>query len=127
MVRTPRPDRPGHRVRADPPADQQLRERDLSSVKHALALVALTSTAVADPTSGVDGALFRSSYDANGVFAVEGARLMPKRDLSLKMLVGYAQSPIDVAVPGIGDDSDDSILQYVATLDMAFGMTLTDR
>ena len=94
----------------------------------ALVLLAVTAgSASADPTSGVDGALFRSSYDANGVFAVEGARLMPKRDLSLKMLVNYARSPIDIAVPGIGDDGDDPVLQYVATVDMAFGMTLTDR
>ena len=87
--------------------------------------------ASADPTSGIDGALFRSSYDANGVFAVEGARLLPKRDLSLKLLVGYAKSPIRVAVPGIGgalaDTGDDRILDYLVTLDMAFGMTLTDR
>ena len=99
----------------------------MRSLKHALALVVLTSTAVADPTSGVDGALFRSSYDANGVFAVEGARLMPKRDLSFKVLAGYSRSPIDLAVPGIGDDGADPVLRYVATLDMAFGMTLTDR
>ena len=89
--------------------------------------VVLSGSAAADPTSGVDGALFRSSYDANGVFAIEGARLMPKRDLSLKILLGYAISPVDVAVPGIGDGGDDAILKYIATLDMAFGMTLTDR
>ena len=99
----------------------------MRSLKHALALLVVTSTAVADPTSGVDGALFRSSYDANGVFAVEGARLMPKRDLSFKVLAGYARSPIALAVPGIGDDGEDPVLRYVATLDMAFGMTLTER
>jgi outer membrane protein OmpA-like peptidoglycan-associated protein len=97
-------------------------------VKRALAIIAvLSGPAAADSTSGVDGALFRSSYDANGIFAVEGARLMPKRDFSLKLLAGYAQSPVDVAVPGIGADGDDAILKYVATMDMAFGMTLTDR
>ncbi len=98
-----------------------------------LGLVALTLTstvAAADPTSGIDSALFRSSYDANGVFSVEGARLMPKHDLSFKVLLGYAKSPIDVGVPGIGaagDTSRDRILDYIVTLDMAFGMTLTDR
>jgi hypothetical protein len=56
-------------------------------IRSALLLCALAATAAAEPTSGVDGALFRSSYDAGGVFAVEGARLMPKRDLSLKVLV----------------------------------------
>jgi outer membrane protein OmpA-like peptidoglycan-associated protein len=98
-------------------------------VKHRLLVLSgfLASAAHAEPTSGVDGALFRSAYDANGIFAVEGARLMPKRDLSLRLLVGYARSPVDVAVPGIGDDGDDAILQYVATIDMAFGITLTDR
>ncbi|HLL23698.1 MAG TPA: OmpA family protein, partial [Kofleriaceae bacterium] len=90
-------------------------------------LVVLAGAAAADSTSGVDGALFRSSYDANGIFALEGARLMPKRDLSLKVLGGYGQSPVDLAVPGIGDVGDDSVLKYVATLDLTFGMTLTDR
>ncbi|MDQ3338704.1 MAG: OmpA family protein [Myxococcota bacterium] len=97
-------------------------------MKRALAIIAvLSGPAAADPTSGVDGALFRSSYDANGIFAVEGARLMPKRDLSLKILGGYAKSPVDIAVPGIGSAGEDPILKYVATLDMAFGMTLTER
>ncbi|MEJ7604196.1 MAG: hypothetical protein WKG01_40400, partial [Kofleriaceae bacterium] len=91
------------------------------------AVVAAGTTARADVTSGIDSALFRSSYDANGVFAVEGARLMPKRDLSMKLLVGYARSPIDLAVPGIGDGSSDRILDYLVTVDMAFGITLANR
>ena len=82
----------------------------------------------ADSTSGVDGALFRSSYDAGGVFAVEGARLLPLHDLSLKMLVGYARAPIAAAVPGIGGDaSSDRILDHLVTLDLAFGMTVARR
>jgi outer membrane protein OmpA-like peptidoglycan-associated protein len=92
-----------------------------------IVVAVLASTAAADSTSGVDGALFRSSYDSNGVFGVEGARLLPKHDLSFKVLTGYAKSPIDTAVPGIGDGSSDRILDYLVTLDMAFGMTLTDR
>src|SRR5574337_191043 len=83
--------------------------------------------AAADPTAGVDGALFRSSYDNGGLFGIEGARLMPKRDLSLKLLVGYGQAPLKLAVPGIGDASKDKVLDYLVTLDMAFGMTLSDR
>ncbi len=94
-------------------------------------VLAGAATAAAEPTSGVDGVLFRSSYDTGGVFAVEGARLMPKRDLSFKVLLGYAQSPLDLAVPGIGnamgDTSKDRILDYVVTLDIAFGMSLTDK
>jgi outer membrane protein OmpA-like peptidoglycan-associated protein len=99
----------------------------------ALGLAALASAppaARADSTSGIDAALFRSSYDAGGVFAVEGARLAPPRDLSLKLLVGYARSPIDIAVPGIGgatDEGRDRILDYLVTIDMALGMTLTRR
>jgi OmpA family/Thrombospondin type 3 repeat len=89
------------------------------------------SVAHADPTSGVDGALWRPSYDTNGIFGVEGARLMAVRDLAFKLLGSYAKSPIDVAVPGIGpaagDTGKDPILDYVATLDMTFGMTITDR
>ncbi|MFT3696232.1 MAG: OmpA family protein [Kofleriaceae bacterium] len=84
-------------------------------------------TASADPTSGVDAALWRPSYDTNGIFAIEGARLMPVRDISFKLFAGYAGSPIDVAVPGIGDGAADQILKYDAQLDLAFGMTVTDR
>ncbi|HEY0255695.1 MAG TPA: hypothetical protein VGC41_29400, partial [Kofleriaceae bacterium] len=90
-------------------------------------VVALVGSAAADPTSGVDAALWRPSYDTNGIFAVEGARLMPVRDLSFKLFAGYAQAPIDISVPGIGDSSADHILKYAAQFDMTFGMTITDR
>ena len=98
-----------------------------SVIRSLAAVIALGGMARADVTSGIDSALFRSSYDANGVFAVEGARLMPKRDLSLKLLVGYARSPIDLAVPGIGDGASDRILDYLVTVDMALGVTITNR
>jgi hypothetical protein len=94
------------------------------------ALFALAAGAMADSTSGVDVALFRSSYDANGVFTLEGARLMPKRDLSFKLMTGYSASPIDLAVPGIGgtaNTGEESILDYIVTIDMAFGMSITDK
>lgn len=94
------------------------------------ALVALARIAVADSTSGVDVALFRSSYDTNGVFTLEGARLMPKRDLSFKAVTGYSASPLDVSVPGIGGMANtgaESVLDYVVTLDMTFGMSITDK
>ncbi|HRE03745.1 MAG TPA: hypothetical protein PLV68_20790, partial [Ilumatobacteraceae bacterium] len=84
----------------------------------------------ANPTAGVDVALFRASYDTGGIFSLEGARLMPKRDISWKMLLSYAKSPVDVAVPGIGgadDTSADSILDYLAIVDIAFGMALSER
>jgi len=90
-------------------------------------VLASTSIAAADPTAGVDTTLFRVSYDANGLFALEGARLLPKRDMSFKLFGGYAPSPLDAAIPGIGDTGNDRILDFAATIDMAFGMTLTDN
>ena len=90
-------------------------------------VIATSAAASAEPTSGVDGALFRSSYDSEGVFSLEGARLMPRHDVSFKLLVSYARAPLSLAVPGIGDAGDDRILNYLVTLDMAFGMSLTDR
>jgi OmpA family len=93
----------------------------------ATALASLGGSAMADPTAGVDSALFRSSYDTSGVFSLEGARLMPTRDISWKVLLSYAKSPMNVAVPGIGDSGDDPVLDYLGVVDMAFGMTLSDR
>ena len=96
----------------------------------ASALLALTTIAAADSTSGIDVALSRSSYDTNGVFTLEGARLMPKRDLSFKFVTGYSASPLDVAVPGIGgmaNAGEESILDFIVTLDMTFGMSVTDK
>jgi hypothetical protein len=59
----------------------------MRTTKLTVGLVLVTTvTAAAEPTSGVDSALFRSSYDAGGVFAVEGARLAPPGDLSFKAL-----------------------------------------
>jgi outer membrane protein OmpA-like peptidoglycan-associated protein len=96
-----------------------------------VAVAALGGVAAADSTSGVDVALYRSSYDTNGVFTLEGARLMPKRDLSFKFITGYAASPLDVAVPGIGgmpgNTGEESVLDYVLTLDMTFGMSITEK
>jgi flagellar motor protein MotB len=96
-----------------------------------LALAGLAAPAAADPSGGVDTALFRQSYDTGGVFTLEGARLMPVRDLSWKVLTTYAQSPLDVAVPGIGamagDANPDSVLDYLVTIDMAFGLTVRER
>src|SRR6185503_5055346 len=102
---------------------------DMRRLKLALVSCALiASTAHADPTSGIDSALFRPSYDTGGVLGVEGARLMPKRDLSLKVHFGYAKSPLDVSVPGIGgmgNTDTESVLDYLMTLDMTFGMSIT--
>jgi outer membrane protein OmpA-like peptidoglycan-associated protein len=95
-----------------------------------LALVA-SHPAAADPTSGVDSALFRSSYDNGGVFALEGARLAPKGDIAFKLLAGLGRAPLKLSVPGIGtgagDTGADRVLDYVATFDMAFALSLSDR
>ena len=93
----------------------------------ALLLVGAIAPAAADPASGVDAALFRPSYDTSGLFSLEGARLPPRRDLSWKMWLSYAQHPFDLAVPGIGDGGVDHVLGYDVTLDLAFGFTVSDR
>ena len=101
--------------------------------RHAIAAAALAIAAApahADPTSGVDAVLFRPSYDPNGVFSLEGARLLPVHDFSFKLFAGYTPDPINAVVPGIGSVNNtnvDHILKYVAQLDMAFAFTLADR
>ena len=93
--------------------------------------VAMAGVAQADSTGGVDSVMFRQSFDTSGVYMLDGARLMPVRDISWKVLVSYAQSPLDVAVPGIGmgmgDTGRDSVLGTTANVDMAFAMTLSKR
>ena len=97
----------------------------------ALAVSALFPAVVrAEPTGGVDSALFRPSYDGSGVFSLEGARLATKRDISWKLMLGFAKGPLDVTVPGIGDVDGvdvDNILDYTLTLDMAFGFSVTKK
>ncbi len=95
-----------------------------------MACVLVAGSAHADPTSGIDAALFRQSYDTGGIFAVEGARLMPRRDISFKIMLGYGKAPINAAVPGVGpaenDTGKDAVLHDLTILDLAFGMSLTD-
>ena len=98
-----------------------------SLIAPVLALGLFGAVARADPTSGVDAALFRSSYDPNGLYAVEGARLLPAHDLAFKLLMGLGTSPIQANLPGIGDAKADKILGPIGTVDMAFGMSLSDR
>ncbi|HVV88686.1 MAG TPA: OmpA family protein [Kofleriaceae bacterium] len=81
----------------------------------------------ADPSSGVDAALFRPSYDTSGLFSLEGARLPTRRDLSWKMWLSYADHPFDLKVPGIGGDGTDHVLRWDVTLDFAFGFTVSER
>ena len=93
----------------------------------ALATLAASGPAAADPAAGVDNALWRPSYDTSGVLTLEGARLPPVHDLSWKMLMSYAHRPFQLAVPGIGDGGDDPVLSYSATLDLAFGFVASER
>ncbi len=100
-----------------------------SGVTSAGLLLAATP-ARADSTSGVDAVLFRPSVDGTGVWSLEGARIMPRRDLSWRLWVGFAQQPLSLAVPGIGGAGDtnvDSVLDRVITINMAFGFALTPK
>ncbi|MCE9574630.1 MAG: OmpA family protein [Deltaproteobacteria bacterium] len=106
--------------------------RTPSLVAAAAALgVALAGSARADNSSGVDSALFRPTIDTTGVFSLDGARPMPRRDLVWKILLGYAQQPFAAPVPGIGgvsgDTGSDAILDYAATLDFTFALALSQR
>jgi hypothetical protein len=94
-----------------------------------LLVAALGGVAAAEPSpaAGVDSALFRPSFDGSGVLSLEGARQPVKHDLSWKLWMGYGKGPFDVAVPGIGADSKDAVLDYLVTLDMAFGMVVSDK
>ncbi len=92
-----------------------------------LLALALVPPAYADQSSGVDAALFRPSYDNGGVFSLEGARLGPKRDISMKMLLGFAKGPLDVTVPGIGDGDVDNVLDFTLTLDTTIGFVVSKR
>ncbi len=107
--------------------------RSPSFVAAAAALgAALAGSARADNSSGVDSALFRPTIDTSGVFSLDGARPLPRRDLVWKVLFGYAQQPFSAPVPGIGPDGaadigSDAILDYAATLDFTFALALTQR
>jgi hypothetical protein len=103
----------------------------LKSAILALGVLLCAGRAAADPSSGIDSALFRNSYDANGIFALEGARLMAVHDISFKLDLSYGHAPLTLAVPGIGkaagDTSKDRVLKYLGTIDMTFGMTVAER
>lgn len=94
-------------------------------------LASASASANADSTSGVDVALFRTAFDDGGIFALEGARLAPSRQLSWKVATSYARSPLDVAVPGIGDGAGDlatdSVLRHLFIVEMALAMSLGER
>ncbi len=85
------------------------------------------TVARAEPSGGVDAVLFRPSYDTSGVFSLEGARLPTRRDLTWKMMMGFAKNPLNLSVPGIRNGAESSILDYTLTLDMAFGFTVSKR
>ena len=87
----------------------------MRSLLAATLLLAAVAPAAADPSSGVDAALFRPSYDTGGLFSLEGARLPAPRDLSWKMWLSYARKPFDLAVPGILFDGEEMQLTQLVT------------
>src|SRR5690349_16380813 len=107
--------------------------KNLASGLLATGILLAGGVALGDPHSGVDSALFRPSVDTSGVFSLEGARPMAKRDLSWKFLFGFAQKPFEVAVPGIGgsdprtDTGKDVVLDYNITADIAFGFQVASK
>ena len=77
-------------------------------------------------------ALFRASYDTERHLRASRARgCCRSTTCRSRSWSATRKSPLDVAVPGIGaaagDTARTAILDYVVTLDMAFGMSLTDR
>jgi len=103
--------------------------RPIAAAIAAAALLGLTAgLAAADPTSGVDANLVRPSLDSNGLFTLESGTLLPAHDLSFKLGVGYGQKPLQVAVPGIGTESDaDSVLQYDLVSNFTASLALTKK
>ncbi len=95
----------------------------------------LAPSAHADSTAGVDAALFRPAVDHSGVWSLEGARPMPKRDLSWRLWLGFAQKPLSLTVPGIGgattdgvgDVESDTVIDQVIQFNVAFGFALTQK
>jgi outer membrane protein OmpA-like peptidoglycan-associated protein len=93
----------------------------------ALALALGAGTAHAEPSSGVDAALYRPSFDSFGLFSMESGQVLPKHDLSFKLALGFAQKPLSFAVPGIESDASDDILAFAIGLHLAAGFGITDK
>jgi outer membrane protein OmpA-like peptidoglycan-associated protein len=82
----------------------------------------------ADPAAGVDSYIFRPAMDNKGVFSLDGADTMEKHDLAARFFFGYGQSPLSVAVPGIGDGTgEDVVLKFAVGLDIAIALALSKK
>jgi hypothetical protein len=89
----------------------------------ALAIASHAPQAAADPHSGVDAQLYRPSLDAFGIWTLESASGLKQYDFSLKLGVGYAANPLQVAVPGIGDPVENAATDSALTFALTFNMT----
>jgi hypothetical protein len=93
-------------------------------------MLGLTAAAAAhaSPHAGVDGQLYRPAMDPRGSFALEGAGSIGRGVFALKLDAGYWQSPLRVAVPGIGSpDGADPVLDFVFTCELAVALGLSER
>jgi len=84
----------------------------------------------ADPTAGVDTQLYRPAIDSNGIFSIDAAEGLPKYDMSFKMGVGYGQTPLTLAMPGVpgsDDTAPDAILKYTLGVHMTVAFAFTSK
>jgi outer membrane protein OmpA-like peptidoglycan-associated protein len=106
--------------------------RRIATVAAALAAAAtLGSSAAAEPHSGVDAQLYKPALDAFGVWSLESATGLKRHDFSLKLGVGYSQTPMSMPVPGIGatadDESTDAALDFALNFNMTAAFAFTER
>ena len=93
------------------------------------AFVVAGSVAQGDPDSGVDSVIYRPSFDADGMWAIDNDRTIPALDLVWKTETAFGLAPLELPVPGIGeeagDEGSDRVLSYVFTLHnvIVFGLT----
>ena len=84
----------------------------------------------ADSTAGVDSHLFRPALDSNGIFSVESAEGLPKHDFAFKFGFGFGQSPLQLAMPGIGgtaDENSDPLLKFSLGVHLGFAFGVSDK
>ncbi|RMH41305.1 MAG: hypothetical protein D6689_11500 [Deltaproteobacteria bacterium] len=97
----------------------------------AVALGAAGPAAAGSPHSGVDADLYKPSVDALGLWTLDAAQSLPRYDFSFKFGIGFVQSPLNVAVPGIGDTPDDTatdpVLKFTVPLHITLALAITNR
>src|SRR5215831_21286247 len=96
--------------------------RVLPSVVPLLGVVVAAQAARAD--TSVDNQIFKPALDTYGIFAVERAEGPEQWDFGLRVGVGFAQTPLRLAVENTGSDQ---VLKNQTTVDLAFSFGLADR